>query len=81
MMVLDIVGWEVPVRSVRSSSVRLWRWWSGVVLSPWVRVSAGGLLPGLSRVRWWVRAVMSVVNCWVVGPVVRWFCNGSSGLA
>ena len=49
-----------------------------MALSPWARVSAGGLPPGLPQVRWWVRFVSSVANCWLVSPVVRWLGNGLS---
>lgn len=52
-----------------------------MALSPWARVSAGGLPPGLPQVRWWLRFVSSVANCWLVSPVVRWLGNGPSGVA
>ena len=45
----------------------------------WVRVSLRGFWSGfLFQVRWWLRFVSSVVNCWLVSPVVRWLGNGSS---
>ena len=47
-----------------------------MALSPWARVSAGGLPRGAAQVRWWLRFVSSVVNCWLVSPVVRWWGNG-----
>ena len=50
-------------------------------MSPWARVSAGGLPRGAAQVRWWLRFVSSVVNCWLVSPVVRWWGNGLSGVA
>lgn len=49
-----------------------------MALIPWARVSAGGRPPGLPQVRWWVRFVSSVANCWLVSPVVRWLGNGLS---
>lgn len=54
-MVLEIVGWETPNASARSSSVRLWRRVRRVVFRAWFRLKARGLVAGLFQVRFFVQ--------------------------
>ena len=44
-------------------------------------MSLCGFWSGLNQVRWLLRVVSSVVNCWWLRPVIGWWGNGLIGLA